>query len=188
MKLKKIISVVAIVTLTSVGFAAETTKSLLPVFGPDGAEISTNAKDGNKLTGWLPSQWVDNSEWAAVSATYSKLTDPPKKDVTAIRVNITKMDDGQLQFTSWTTPTFKKGVKYVVEGWIRGKDANIKVGIRQTGDPYEFFAEQTLDGKAEWKPFTFEFTFTEDKVAFVMFVKTETGTVDLAGIVVREKK
>jgi hypothetical protein len=188
MKLKLFVSAIAGIIIASACLAADEAKSLLPAFGPDGTEITTTCKDGNKTTGWIPKGWVDNSEWAPVSATYSKLTDPPKAGVTAIRIKVDKVSDGQLQFTSWTKPIFKKGVKYVVEGCVRGKDASIKIGIRQPGEPYEFYAEQTLDGAAEWKPFTFEFSFTEDKEAFVMFVKPETSTVDLAGIVVREKK
>lgn len=180
--------VMLVAVLAAASLAAAETKSLLPAFGPNGAEITTNAKDGNKVTGWLPKDWVDNSEWAPVSATYTKLSDPPKEGVTAIRIKVDKVSDGQLQLTSWTTPKFKKDVKYVIEGCIRGKDASIKAGVRQTGEPYEFFAEQDLSATAEWKPFAFEFSFTEDKEGFVMFVKNDTGTVDLAGIVVREKK
>lgn len=35
---------------------------------------------------------------------------------------------------------------------------------------------------------TFEFTFNDDKEAHAMFIKQETGTVDLAGLGVRETK
>ncbi len=186
MKLKLFAFTIA--TIASACLAAGETKSLLPAFGPDGTEITTNCKDGNKTTGWVPKGWVDNSEWAPVSATYSKLSDPPKEGVTAIRIKVDKVSDGQLQFTSWVKPKFKKDMKYVVEGSIRGKDASINIVIRQPEAPYESFANQTIEGAAEWKPFTFEFSFTEDKEAFVMFFKPETGAVDLAGIVVREKK
>ena len=94
-----------------------------------------------------------------------------------------------MQLTSWTKPTFKKGVKYVVTGWIRSPDnAGMKVGVRQPGEPYELYAEQDLNAATEWKPFTFDFSFSDDKEAFVMFIKQEIGTVDLAGVAVGEKK
>ena len=164
-------------------------QGLLPVFGSAGAEFTVKAKDGNATKGWLPKDWVDNSEWAPVSATYTKLNDPPKEGVTAVRIKVEKVDEGQLQLTSWTKPVFKKGVKYVITGWIRSAEsAGIKIGVRQVGEPYEFYAEQDLTAVSEWKPFTFDFSFTEDREAFVMFTKQETGTVDLAGIAVREKK
>ena len=189
MNLKKFLPAIIIAAIASTTFVADEVKSLLPAFGSDGAEVNINAKSDNKISGWLPKDWVDNSEWAAVSATYAKLSDPPKDGVTAIGIKITKVDEGQLQLTTWTTPTFKKGVKYVVEGWIRSKEsAGIKVGIRQPGEPYEFYADQDLSGTADWKPFSFEFSFTEDKDALVMFTKKETGAVDLAGVVVREQK
>ena len=170
-------------------FAAAQSPSLLPPFAAEGAEFTVTAKDGNKTKGWLPKSWVDNSEWAAVSATYTKLDDPPKSGVTAVRIKVEKVDEGQLQLTSFTKPPFKKDVKYVVSGWIRSPEsAGIKVGVRQPGEPYEFYAEQELSATREWKPFTFDFSFSEDKEAFVMFTKQETGTVDLADIAVREKK
>ena len=85
--------------------------------------------------------------------------------------------------------TFKKGAKYVVEGWVRSKDrADFKVGIRQPGDPYEFYSEQELSTTTEWKTFKFNVSFSDDKEAVVMFTKPEAGTVDLAGVTVREQK
>lgn len=172
---------------TSTVRAADDAASLLPTFGAEGAEVNSKGKEDHKVTGWLPKGWVDNSEWAQVNATYTKLSDGPKPDMTAVRVNVTAVDDGQLQMTSWTRPTFKKGVKYAIEGWIRSKEGSgIQAGVRQPGEPYEFYAQQDLTATDEWKPFTFEFTLDEDRPAFVMFVKQDTGTVDLAGIVVRE--
>lgn len=187
--LLRTLALLTLATLTCSAFAADETASLLPAFAGDGAEVNVAAKDGHKVNGWLPTDWVDNSEWAAVTATYAKLGDAPKEGVTAVGIKVEKLDEGQLQLTTWTKPTFKKDGKYVVEGWIRGKEsASLRVGIRQTGEPYEFFAEQTLETTAEWKRFAFDFSFSEDKEAFVMFTKGETGAVDLAGVVVREKK
>jgi hypothetical protein len=187
MILRTFLATAAAIALGFTGFAAE--ESLLPAFGPAGAEFTVNAKDGNKTKGWLPKDWVDNSEWAAVSATYTKLTDPPKDGITAVRIKVEKVDEGQLQLTSWTRPNFKKGVKYVITGWIRSPDnSGIKIGVRQPAEPYEWYAEQEVSAGSEWKPFTFDFSFGEDREAFVMFTKQETGTADLAGLAVSEKK
>jgi hypothetical protein len=182
-------AVAAACVSTLTAFSADELKSLMPAFGPDGKEFTATGKDDHKLKGWLPKDWVDNSDWAAVNATYTKLSDPPKEGITAIRIAVEKVDEGQLQFTSWTKPKFKKDVKYVIEGWIRSKEnTGITVGARQPGEPYEFYAEQALETGPEWKRFTFEFSLTEDREAFVMFYKQDTGTVDLGGIVVRERK
>lgn len=171
------------------GMAAET-KSLVPAFGAAGKEHKRDAKDGHKISGWLPNDWVDNSEWAAVSITYTKLADAPAEGVGAVRIQVTKVDEGQMQLTSWAGKlNCKPGGKYAVEGWVRSKDAaGLKVGIRQQGDPYEFYAEQDLNTTPEWKRFKFDFSFSDAKEGVVMFVKPETGTVDLAGVVVTEKK
>lgn len=187
--LKKCPSAIAIAIAAFAACAADETASLLPPFGPEGAEVSTTAQNGHKVTGWVPKDWVDNSEWASVTATYKKLPDPPKEGVTAVGIDITKMDDGMLQLTSWTKPSFKMGVKYVVEGWIRSKEGTgIKVGVRQPDAPYEFYATEDLSGTPEWKRFSFEFSFTEEREAFVMLYKQDVGAIDVAGIVVREQK
>ena len=179
-----------LVAVTAVAsFAAEQPASLLPPYVAEGADYAIDAKHGNKAKGWLPKGWVDNSEWAAVSATYSQLKDPPKEGMAAVRIKVEKVDEGQLQLTSWTKPTFKKDVKYVITGWLRSADnAGLKIGVRQPGEPYEFYAEQDFGATREWKPFTFEFALDADKEAFVMLTKQETGTIDVAGLAVREKK
>ncbi|GDY20093.1 hypothetical protein LBMAG56_14380 [Verrucomicrobiota bacterium] len=169
--------------------AAAETKSLVPAFGTAGKEYTIKAKDDHKISGWLPDLWVDNSEWAAVTITYTKLTDAPAEGVGAVRIQVVKADEGQMQLTSWAGKLkCKAGGKYVVEGWVRSKDAaGLKVGLRQQGDPYEFYAEQDLDTTPEWKRFMFNFSFSDEKEGVVMFTKPEVGTVDLAGVVVTEK-
>lgn len=182
-----LVCVACVVVFASMVCLAAETASLLPAFGPQGHEVANEAKDNNKITGWLPAGWVDNSEWAAVSATYTKLEDAPKPGLTAINIKVTTVDEGHLQLTSWTRPVFKQNVKYIVEGFIRSKSHDgLRVGIREPGEPYEFYAEQDLDAGPQWKPFKFDFTFDVDRPAFVMFIKPETGSVDLAGVVVHQ--
>jgi hypothetical protein len=167
---------------------AETPKSLLPAFGTDGAEFTTKAQSDHVLRGWLPADWKDNTEWASVSATYTKLTDPPAPSVGAVRIKVEKVDEGQLQLTTYQgIQDFKQGKTYKVAGWMRSPDrVTVKVGARQTGDPYEMYHEQDISTQAEWKPFAFEFKPAEDIKAFIMFVVTETGTIDIAGITLTE--
>jgi hypothetical protein len=168
---------------------AQEAKSLLPAFGTDGKEFTTKAQNENTTKGWLPTDWTDNSEWAAVSATYTKLTDAPAKGVGAVRIKVEKVDEGQLQLTTYQgTQNFKKGGKYVLTGWVRSPDRiNVNVGIRQKGEPYEFYHEQEISTETEWKRFEFAFSPSMDIEAFTMFVVRETGSVDLAGVVLQEK-
>lgn len=171
--------------------AAPNAESLLPSFGGAGRQFQITAQGGNSITGWLPADWSDNSDWAAVSATYKKLpeAEAPKPGLTAVRVELTKVEEGQLQLAVMKTIDFAKGQRYAVTGWIRSKDgANINVGIRQPGDPYEFYQQKLLTSEDEWKPFTFEFTMDELRQAFVMFTKPEPGVVDLAGIELVKKE
>jgi hypothetical protein len=169
---------------------ADAPKSLLPAFGNEGAEFTTKAKDGHVTKGWLPTDWKDNSEWAPVSATYSKLDDSPDKTAGAVRIKVEKVDEGGLlQLTTYQgIQKYTKGKRYAVTGWVRSPGGlAIKVGARQMAEPYEFYHEQELATGNEWKRFEFAFTPTTDISAFIMFVVRETGTVDLAGIVVEEK-
>jgi hypothetical protein len=168
---------------------AEPPKSLLPAFGNEGAEFTTKGKDGHVTKGWLPNEWKDNSEWAAVDATYTKLTDSPDKDAGAVGIKIAKVDDGQLQLTTFGgIQKYKKGVHYVLRGWVRSPDLlTVKVGARQISEPYEFYHEDDLTTGKEWKRFEFSFMPTMDIAAFVMFVVRDVGTVDLAGVTLEEK-
>jgi len=169
---------------------ADVPKSLLPAFGNEGAEFTTKAKDGHVTKGWLPTEWKDNSEWAPVSATYSKLADSPDKAAGAVRIKIEKVEEGgRLQLTTYGgIQKYTKGTRYVVSGWVRSPGGlAITVGARQMADPYEFYHEQELATGTEWKRFEFAFTPTMDISAFIMFVVREAGTVDLAGVAVQGK-
>ncbi|KAF0178108.1 MAG: Uncharacterized protein FD161_2045 [Limisphaerales bacterium] len=178
----------AVLLVAGAVFAQEKPASLLPVFGAEGREFTAKAQGGKAIKGWLPTGWDDNSEWATLAATYTKLKDGPKEGVTAVRIELKDLGEGQLQLTSYSGKrVFKKGVKHVIEGWLRGS-AEFKVGVRQPGDPYEFYVEHELSGGKEWKAFKAEFALEADKEAFIMFVMPGTGTVDLAGVVVREVK
>jgi hypothetical protein len=182
----------ATLLLLSLGLSAmgQAPKSLLPPFGNEGAEFNTKAKDGNTVKGWLPTEWKDNSEWAPVTATYTKLTDSPDKNAGAVRIKTEKVDEGgQLQLTTYGgIQKYKKGTKYVVTGWVRSASrTSANVGVRQMAEPYEFYHEQELSAGAEWKKFEFTFTPSMDIQAFLMFVVRDVGTLDLAGVAVEEK-
>jgi hypothetical protein len=168
---------------------AEAPPSLLPPFGNDGAEFKIKAQNSNLVTGWLPTGWTDNTEWAAVSATYTKLPDPPVKDAGAVRIKIEKVDEGQLQLTTYAgNQKYVKGTRYMISGWLRSADSlTVKVGTRQLTEPYEFYHEEDLPTGKEWKRFEFAFTPAMDFTAFVMFVVRDAGTVDLAGVAVEAK-
>jgi hypothetical protein len=168
---------------------AQAPKSVLPAFGTEGVEFTTKGQNGHTTKGWLPKDWTDNTEWAQVTATYTKLSDSPDKAAGAVRIKVEKVDDGQLQLTTYQgLQKFKKGTKYVVTGWLRSSDSTgVKLGVRQKGEPYEFYHEEDLSAGKEWKRFEFTFTPTAELDAFLMFVVNQVGTVDLAGVVVEEK-
>ncbi|MFM8468899.1 MAG: hypothetical protein ACKODH_02850 [Limisphaerales bacterium] len=169
-------------------FAQEKPASLLPAFSGEGRDFTAKAQGGKAIKGWLPTGWDDNSDWATLAATYTKLKDGPKEGVTAVRIELKDLGEGQLQLTSFSGKrVYKKGVKHAVEGWLRGS-GDFRVGARQPGEPYEFFAEQDLSGGKEWKAFKFQFSFDSDKEAFIMFVMPGQGAIDLAGVTVNEVK
>ena len=182
---------VATVMLGSLTWSAmaQTPKSLLPAFGNEGAEFTTKAQNNHVTKGWLPTDWKDNSEWAQVTATYTKLPDSPDKTAGAVRIKVEKVEDGQLQLTTFQgNQKYVKGKRYVVSGWLRSPDkSGVKIGARQKTEPYEFYHEEELTTGAEWKRFEFAFTPAMDLEAFLMFIVREPGTVDVAGVMVEEK-
>ena len=181
----------AAVLLCGPGLAlrAEPTPSLLPAFGPEGAEFTTKAQDAHIVKGWLPTGWKDDSAWAPVSATYTKLADSPDQAAGAVRIKVAKVDDDYLQFTSFQgIKKYKKATRYLVTGWVRSPDGlGLKVAVREKDEPYEFFHEAELPAGKEWKRFEFAFTPEMDIEAFLMFIVNQTGAVDLAGVVVQVK-
>jgi hypothetical protein len=162
--------------------------SLVPVFALEGTEFTTKAQNDNVVHGWLPKGWDDNSEWAPISATYTKLTDSPDNELAAVRIKIDKMAEGQLQLTSYDgNRVYTKGKSYRVSGWARsGGHLAISVLVRQLEDPYELHAEQEFDTDLAWKPFELKFTPDKDFKAIIMLAVKNIGTVDVAGIVVTE--
>lgn len=187
--IKSIFTAVILLCGGSAPVLADAPKSLLPAFGTEGAEFTAKGQSGHVTKGWLPTDWKDNSEWAQVDATYSKLTDSPDKAAGAVRIKVEKVDDGQLQLTTFQgSQKYAKGKHYVVTGWVRSAEkTGVKVGARQKGEPYEFYHEEELTTGPEWKKFEFAFTPAMDLEAFVMFIVREAGTVDLAGLSVAEK-
>lgn len=163
---------------------AEPAKSLLPAFGNEGAEFTTKAQEGHSLKGWLPAGWKDDSAWAPVTATYTKLADSPDPAAGAVRIKVEKLDDDHLQLTTFEgNRKYKKGTRYLVTGWVRSPDAlGLKAVIRETGEPYQFFDEAELPATKEWKRFEFAFTPEMDFEGFLMFLFSAPGTVDLAGV------
>lgn len=188
--MKSVLTAVALFCGLTLSVMADVPKSLLPAFGNEGKEFTTKAKDGNTVKGWLPTDWTDNSDWAPVTATYTKLTDSPDKAAGAVQIKVEKVEEGgQLQLTTYQgNQKYKKGTKYVVSGWVRSAGhTGIHVGARQMSDPYEFYHEDDLSTGPEWKRFEFTFTPAKDIEAFIMFIVRDAGAVDLAGVAVEEK-
>ncbi len=142
------------------------------------------------MKGWLPKDWIDNSKWAAVNATYTKLEDAPEKGVGAVRIEAKNIDSGQLQLTTFEgNQQYFKGSKYSVTGWVRSStDSHIKVGARENEEPRNFYDQMDVAGSAEWRRFEFIFIPEKDCDAVIMLVMKEPGTIDVAGLAVAEKK
>ena len=168
---------------------AESPMSLLPVFGGQGYMFNNMSKDNHSITGWLPKKWCDNSRWAAVNAVYTQLQDPPKPEITALRIDVQAVDEGHRQLTSFDgNSAYKQGVSYVISGWVRSAGSStIKVGVRAEDESHAFYVQEDVKGTAEWKPFEILFTPEKDCQGWVMFVMKQAGSVDLAGISVVEK-
>jgi hypothetical protein len=187
--IKGLLGIVLLCGGLSVPLRAEAPKSLLPAFANEGVEFTNKAQNNHVVKGWLPNEWTDNTEWAQVSATYTKLTDAPDKALGAVRIKVEKIDDGQLQLTTYKgIQKYKKGVRYVAAAWLRSADQTpVKVGVRQKGEPYEFYHEEDLTPGAEWKRFEFSFKPAMEVDAFLMFIVNQVGTVDVAGVTLEEK-
>jgi len=187
--IQSILSVGLVLGGPALSALAEPPKSLLPVFGTSGREFQPKAKAGYDIRGWLPKDWVDNSSWAPVSATYSQLKDAPAEGVGAVRIEVMRMDAYHVQLTTKEgARPYKQGTTYVVTGWVRSpKLTGVFVGFRQDEEPRDYYAGQDLDVDTEWKRFSLEWTPEKDCDAWLMFSIHQVGVVDLAGIALEEK-
>ena len=167
----------------------EAPRSLLPGFGTVGCMLDMEGKGGHKISGWLPKSWLDNSRWAAVTATYTQLVDVPEEGSAAVRIDVQKVDEGQLQLTTFTgNYEYKKGVNYAITGWVRSASRSMmKAGVRSVDESHVFYNQVDLEATPDWKLFEVIFTPESDCEGWVMFVMKEAGSVDLAGIAVNDK-
>jgi hypothetical protein len=177
----------AVLSSTFAG-AADLPPSLIPPLGTEGADFSVKAQNGHTIRGWLPTGWVDNSEWAPITATYEAISDRPDDALGAVRIKLEKMEDGQLQLTSYDGErVYEAGKTYRIFGWARSPESrNLSVYVRQSAEPYEAYHEAEVACAKTWKPFEFTFRPAASIKALVMFAVRETGTVDLAGLTVAE--
>ncbi|MCE9611582.1 MAG: hypothetical protein K8R23_15400 [Chthoniobacter sp.] len=187
--LRSILLVAALLFGLGLALRAEPAKSLLPSVGNEGADFTAKAQEGHIVKGWLPKGWKDDSAWAPLSATYTKLADSPDPASGAVRIKVEKLDDDHLQLTTFQgNRKYKKGTRYLVTGWVRNPDGlGVKAAMREEGEPYEFFHELELPATKEWKRFEFAFTPETDFEGFLMFLVSATGSVDLAGVVLEAK-
>jgi WD40 repeat protein len=156
-------------------------------FGPEGREITSRNRESGISKGWLPKGWDDASTATSVSVTYTRLTDGPQADVTALQMSVTSPTRGLAQLTG---PRFigKVGARLVVEGWVRSaKRQEITLAIRQFFSPFDKFAEQSLRTTEQWKPFKVNVAPGKDFAAELAFTLPPDYTVDIAGLTVREE-
>ncbi len=168
---------------------ADEPKSLLPPFGPQGYMTNKETKNNHNITGWIPKKWCDNSTWAAVNAVYTALLDPPKAELTAVRIDVSAVDEGQLQMTTFDgIIDYQQGATYVITGWVRSANGStIKAGIRDVAPSHTFYKLEDLKGTADWQPFEVTLTPDQNFQGVVMFVMKQPGVVDIAGIMLVQR-
>jgi hypothetical protein len=164
---------------------SEPLTSLMPVFGVEGAEFTHPTQKGQAVSGWLPTGWVDNSEWAAIAATYEKLDDFPDDAFGAVRIKLKELEaDAELQVTSYEGErTLAKGKPYRVFGWVRSPESHqVAVTLRQLNEPYQQYARIDIPTSKRWAPFELNFQPDRDLKAIVVVGMQEVGTLDLASV------
>jgi hypothetical protein len=169
--------------------SAEPATGLVPAFGSEGREFKQKAQPGHDIHGWLPKGWEDNSSWAKVSATYTKLDDSPEKDATAVRIEFTKRDAHHVQFRPQKGPlTFTKGTTYRVSGWARSAEpSKINVGFRDADAAGGYFDQDDIYTGKKWARFSFDWTPEQDCKGWLLIVVQDPGTFDVAGITLEAK-
>ncbi|MBI3877323.1 MAG: hypothetical protein HY300_15425, partial [Verrucomicrobia bacterium] len=156
-------------------------------FGPAGAEISQSNKEGHSSKGWLPKGWDDANANEAFNVAYTKLTDPPAGDLTAIRAAVAgSQARGQAQVRG---PRFiaRLNSTVTIDGWARSSIKNDQASIlfRSFTEANTRFGETALKPGPEWKQFKASFKAPKDISGEVVLVEPLGGTVDVAGLTLR---
>ncbi len=88
---------------------------------------------GERLTGAIPSPWIDDSSWAKVSVDYSRVTDG---DAVAWRTIVSRRESGRVQISY---PIGALGEPAVWRLSLRARSRSntaIQIGLRDRGAPY----------------------------------------------------
>jgi len=186
---RRLISAAVLCAMSAITASAEPATSLVAAFGSEGREFTQKAQPGHDIHGWLPKGWEDNSSWAKVSATYTKLNDSPEKDAAAVRIEFTKRDSHHVQFRPQKGPLpFKKGATYRVTGWARSAEpAKINVGFHDADATAGYFDQEDIATGSQWARFSFDWTPDQDCKGWLLIVVQDPGTVDVAGIALEAK-
>jgi hypothetical protein len=145
MRLLLIITALTSMTL----FAAENLLSNAS-FETDWQDLDLASKDGGRIHGQMPDGWFDNSNWAAVSAHYSRDEQRPNSGEACMKVSATQVNSGNLQLVSGPY-TFNEAGIYRLSVYLRSEGhAALTLQLRQYSAPYRGYGSVLAMPTAEW--------------------------------------
>jgi hypothetical protein len=132
-------------------------------------KINSSASKG-RVSGDLPKNWRENSDWAKAWAVYKVVKN---KNGDYLQVKVTKVQNGYCQFDRMIKPTPKAG-NYRLSFMARLKGrAGISAGIRLRGKPYSWLNKFKIIPSQQWQSFEFNFVLKDknlDKFPSIFFV------------------
>ncbi|NMA46676.1 MAG: hypothetical protein GX945_08945 [Lentisphaerae bacterium] len=113
-------------------------------------DIDIVAKDGGRIQGQMPADWRDNSSWAAVAATYGCDRQMPNSGNACLKVTVTQVNSGNVQFAAQTLTLDEPGT-YRASVYLRSERVGaLRLQLRQVAAPYKAYGNMVVMPKPEW--------------------------------------
>lgn len=144
-------------------------------FEGDWQDIDIAAKDGGRIQGQIPAGWRDNSNWAAVSATYSCDRQMPNSGDACLKVTAAQVNSGNVQLAAQTLTLTEPGV-YRVSIHLRSERAGaLRLQLRQEAAPYAAYGGMLVMPTREWAKYDFIADVPAD-IPFMLLILTGAPT------------
>jgi hypothetical protein len=122
----------------------------------------------NKINGDVALNWIDNSDWADVTVTYSQDNNHPHSGSAAQMVNVQSVVSGAVQLVQPVVVIPK--LNYTMTAWLRGQPgATVNVVIRNANSPYNSYGQAQVTLTSNWQQVTVKGKVQDNGQVYLMF-------------------
>jgi hypothetical protein len=156
--------------------AAEGTEGALLIDTDFGAATAPIEKT-ERVSGVLPSGWIEHSAWAKAWVTYETVE---QDNATFLRVNVSRIDEGRCQF-AYPLSRIDDESFFELRLTARSRQSTpVRFGIRESIAPFRFLWEERRAFGPDWKEVVLPFRLTDSSESIAFYFLLESpGEFDL---------